>query len=106
MAAIPGYVHLDQDPDSSGGEPRVAGSGVRVYSIWVLGRAGWPPEKISQEYDIPLGAVFSALAYAADHPQEMKSCLDEDQHAVAEFQDKGVVHPKLRAALEHNPILP
>jgi uncharacterized protein (DUF433 family) len=103
MAAILGYAHLDSDPAWNGGDTRVANSGVRVFSIWVLGESGWPPEKISQEYALPLGSVFSALAYAADHPEEMRACFELDHQAAAEFQEQGVLPPKLRAALEHNP---
>jgi uncharacterized protein (DUF433 family) len=107
MPPIPGYAHLAQDPNYNSGVPRVAEAGVRVYSIWVLYRAGWSAERISQEYaPLSLGAVFSALAYAADHSEEMHAYLAEDEQAIAEFQKHHVPDPRIQAALERTPLLP
>jgi uncharacterized protein (DUF433 family) len=107
MPAIPGYAHLAQDPGYNGGAPRVAAVGVRVYSIWLLHQAGWSPEKISEEYEqLSIGAVHSALAYAADHEQEMNAYLEEDRRGEAEFRKNHPLDPKLKAALERTPVLP
>ena len=62
------YKHLVQKPN---GSTEVAGRGVRVYTILGLRKSGDTPEEIADDYDLPLGAVYEALAYAADHPDEM-----------------------------------
>ncbi len=106
MPPIPGYAHLAKDPGYRGDAPRVAEAGIRVYSIWMLYQAGWSPKAISDSYPmLTHGAVLSALAYAADHPEEMKAYLDEDERLEAEFKKNHELHPKLKAALEQSAIL-
>jgi len=66
----PAYRHLVQMPD---GTTEIAHRGVRVYTILGLKQAGDTPEMIADAYNLPLGAVYEALAYAADHPEEMEA---------------------------------
>jgi uncharacterized protein (DUF433 family) len=51
----------------------IAGTGIRVYTIHGLYEMGDSPEHIADEYDLPLAAVLEALAYAADHPDEIEA---------------------------------
>jgi uncharacterized protein (DUF433 family) len=62
------FRHLVRMPN---GDTEIAGTGVRVYTILGLRQAGDTPEEIADAYRIPLGAVYEALAYAADNPDEM-----------------------------------
>lgn len=64
------YRHLTQLPN---GTTEVAGRGIRVYTICGLRASGDTPEEIADDYALPLGAVYEALAYAADHPDEMET---------------------------------
>ncbi len=107
MPAIEGYKHLARDETHKGGKPRVAEAGVTVYTIVGLYEGGMSPEEISAEYDsLSVGAVFSALAYAADHAEEVKAYFDEAERDEAEFRRNHPLDPKLKAALEHPPFLP
>jgi uncharacterized protein (DUF433 family) len=107
MPPIPGYAHLAQDPGYRGGAPRIAAHGLRVSGIVQMYRAGMTPEAICESYqDLPLGAVFSALAYAADHAQEIEAEIAEEQRDLAEAMKNYVRDPKLQAALERGDVLP
>ena len=69
------YKHLVQKPN---GATEIAGRGVRVYTILGLRDSGDTPEVIAEEYRLPLGAVYEALAYAADHPEEMENIREAE----------------------------
>jgi uncharacterized protein (DUF433 family) len=64
------YKHLAQMPN---GDTEIVGRGLRVYTVLGLKEAGDTPEVIADAYSLPLGAVYEALAYAADHPEEMEA---------------------------------
>jgi uncharacterized protein (DUF433 family) len=53
------------------GDTEIENTGVRVYTVLGLRQAGDMPEEIAEAYRLPLGAVYEALAYAADNPDEM-----------------------------------
>jgi len=53
------------------GDTEIESTGVRVYTVLGLRQSGDTPEEIADAYRLPLGAVYEALAYAADHPEEM-----------------------------------
>jgi uncharacterized protein (DUF433 family) len=55
------------------GVTEIAGRGVRVYTILGLRESGDSPEVIAEAYRLPMGAVYEALAYAANHPEEMEA---------------------------------
>ena len=60
------------------GTTDIAGRGIRVYTIFGLREASDTPEEIAEDYSLPLGAVFEALAYAADNPEEMEAIRREE----------------------------
>jgi uncharacterized protein (DUF433 family) len=62
------YRHLVK---MANGDTEIVGTGVRVYTVLGLRQSGDTPEEIADAYDLPLGAVYEALAYAADNPDEM-----------------------------------
>jgi uncharacterized protein (DUF433 family) len=64
------FRHLVRMPN---GDTEIQGAGVRVYTILGLRQAGDTPEEIADAYRLPLGAVYEALAYAADNPEEMEA---------------------------------
>jgi uncharacterized protein (DUF433 family) len=57
----------------SNGTIEIAGRGVRVYTVLGLRQSGDTPEEIADAYALPIGAVYEALSYAADHPDEMET---------------------------------
>lgn len=76
MAII--YRHLTR---ASTGGTEIASRGVRVYTILGYQRSGEAPEAIAEDYDLPIAAVYEALAYAADHPAEMEAIERKDEAA-------------------------
>ncbi len=62
------FRHLVMMPN---GDTEIESTGVRVYTVLGLRQSGDTPEEIADAYRLPLGAVYEALAYAADHPEEM-----------------------------------
>jgi uncharacterized protein (DUF433 family) len=106
MPAIPGYAHLAQDPGYNGGAPRVAAAGVRVYSIWLMYHQGMSPKDISEQYEgLELAAVFSALAYAADHADEIEAYMKEEAASTNELLKDYVPLIVRKAISEHPPVL-
>jgi len=62
------YRHLVKVPN---GATEIAGRGIRVYTMLCNHESGDSVEELASDFDLPLGAVYEALAYAADHPEEM-----------------------------------
>lgn len=53
------------------GDTEVAGKGIRVYTLLCNHKSGDSIEELASDFDLPLGVVYEALAYAANHPEEM-----------------------------------
>jgi uncharacterized protein (DUF433 family) len=70
--------HLVKEPNS---DTEIRGTGVRVYTVQGLRESGDTPEEIAEAYALPLAAVYEALAYTADHPEEMDA-IDRADDAV------------------------
>jgi uncharacterized protein (DUF433 family) len=62
------FQHLVRKPN---GDTEIGRTGIRVYTILDCRLAGDLPEEIADAYGLPLAAVYEALAYAAEHPDEM-----------------------------------
>jgi uncharacterized protein (DUF433 family) len=69
------FRHLVRMPN---GDTEIGRTGVRVYTIQGLRESGDTPEEIAEAYRLPIGAVYEALAYAADHPEEMEAIAQAD----------------------------
>lgn len=63
------------------GDTEIIGKGLRVYTVLGLYEMGDSPEYITEEYDVPIAAVHEALAYAAEHPEEMDAIRQADEAA-------------------------
>jgi uncharacterized protein (DUF433 family) len=63
------------------GDTEIARTGLRVYTVLGLYEMGDSAEYIADEYDVSVAAVFEALAYAADHPDEMEAIRLADEAA-------------------------
>lgn len=64
------FRHLVRMPN---GDTEIESTGVRVYTVLGLRQSGDTPEEIADAYRLPLGAVYEALAFAADKPEEMEA---------------------------------
>jgi uncharacterized protein (DUF433 family) len=73
-------------PDVLGGEPRIAGRRLGVYFLATLVEdAEMDPHDVADEYDLPVAAVYRALTYFHEHPDEMAALEREraDRRAAA-----------------------
>lgn len=62
----------------------IAKTGVGVHNIFFQHESGETPEQLVEGFRIPLAAVYEALAYAAEHPEEMEAI----RRANAEIGDR------------------
>ena len=81
MTVLP-IEHIVSTPDTSGGQPRIAGSRIRVQDIAVYNNAGWAPITIADELDLTLSQIYAALSYYLDHKDEIDRAI-RDADALA-----------------------
>jgi uncharacterized protein (DUF433 family) len=77
--------HIEITPGVCGGQPRIAGTRIRVQDIYVWHeREGKGADEIvSQHPQLKLADVHAALAYFWDHRDEILKKLREDEAFVA-----------------------
>lgn len=66
MIDLPGYKWLEIVPGRRGGRPTVKGTRVTADDILEMLAAGWRPEEVAEELEIPLEAVYEALKFASE----------------------------------------
>jgi uncharacterized protein (DUF433 family) len=78
------------------GIPRIAGTRYKVIHLVQERMAyGWSPEELQYQHpDLSLGQIYAALAYYADHQEELDQVIEED---LAEYR-------RLRAEAENSPL--
>ena len=78
------------------GVPRIAGTRYKVIHLAIERMAyGWSPEELQYQHpDLSLGQIYAALAYYADHQEELDRAIEADE---AEYE-------RLRAAAENSPL--
>lgn len=65
--------HIEITPEISGGRPRIAGRRITVENIVIwYERMGMSADEIASEYDLPLSAIYAALAYYFDHREAIE----------------------------------
>ena len=69
------FRYLDK---TAGRDTKIAGRGLRVYTINCRYEMGDTPEYLADQYDVPVAAVLEALAYAAENPEEMDAIARAD----------------------------
>ena len=73
-AKAPGSLdrYIVSTPDMLGGKPRIAGHRIAVTHIkaWRLTR-GMTEAEIAEAYDLPLPAIYAAMAYYYEHKAEI-----------------------------------
>lgn len=75
------------EPGYRGGRPRINGTRLTVAEIALLHlRMGQTPVEIAGRYDLPLAAVYAALAFYFDHRQEIDADIAADEAYAAEFR--------------------
>jgi len=70
------------------GATEVLDSGLRVIDVLGWYEVGETPEAIAEDFGLPLAAVFEALAYANEYPQEIKAIRERDEAALATLKSE------------------
>jgi uncharacterized protein (DUF433 family) len=80
-----------RDEEVLGGEPRIEGTrvGVRHVAGKVID-AGHTPAYVADQLDVPLGAVYEALAYYYDNIEEIRSLERANDRAHDRVHDVGL----------------
>jgi len=65
MVLLPGFKWLEVVPDRRGGRPTIKGTRISVDDILDMLAAGWKPEEVAEEFDVPLEAIYEALRFAS-----------------------------------------
>ena len=99
MATVPVIErHIEADPGVRGGKPRIVGRRITVADIVLMHqRMGQSLDEISVTYDLPLSAVYAAMAYYFDHKQEIDQSIVDDEAFIEAFRRDNP--SKLRAKL-------
>jgi len=72
------YVHLERHPDNRSQELFVRGTGIRASTMWhdrYVSRLH--PDQIAEDHDIPVRAVYEALAYCQESWESI--CREKDE---------------------------
>jgi uncharacterized protein (DUF433 family) len=107
MAATPGLsttlgLHIEVGSEVCAGQPRIAGTRIRVQDIAVLHeRLGLSVDEIVSRYPhLTLAGVYSALAYYHDHRAQIDAQMADGQRLVDAMRQ---LHPsKLPSKLATN----
>jgi uncharacterized protein (DUF433 family) len=75
------------NPEIRGGRPHVVGTRIAVADVAVRYlRLGQPLEEMAGTFDLPLAALYAAMAYYYDHRAEIDQRLADDERVAADFR--------------------
>jgi uncharacterized protein (DUF433 family) len=81
--------HIEITPDVAGGKPRIAGHRITVQNIVIWHEhLGKSVDEISAEYNLPLAAIYAALAYYFDHREEIDRSIAADEAFVQALREQ------------------
>jgi len=91
--------YIDATPGIRGGRPRIADTRIAVADVVLMYlRLGQSLEEIAGTYDLPLAAVYAAMAYYYDHQAEIDQNIAADQAFAEAFRNNNP--SPLRAKLQ------
>ena len=91
--------YIETSPDVRGGRPRIADTRLTVADVVVMYlRLGQSLEEIAVQYDLPLAAVYAAIAYYYDHQEEIDRSIADDRAFAEAFRNNNP--SPLRARLQ------
>jgi uncharacterized protein (DUF433 family) len=69
--------HIEKTADVRGGKARITGTRITVSDVVISHfRLGESLDEIAVTYDLPLAAVYAAIAYYLDHRDEVDSEIE------------------------------
>jgi len=92
--------YIEVTPQVRGGKPHIIDTRMAVDDIMLMHlRLGQSLEEIAGKYQLPLAAVYSAMAYYYDHRSEVDRRIAEDIAFAEAFQrnNPSPLQEKLRA---------
>ena len=92
--------HIEATSGTRGGKPRISGTRITVADIVLMHRRlGRALEEIAGTFDLPLAAVYAAMAYYYDNKAEIDQCLDEEEALAEAFRrnNPSLLRQKLEA---------
>jgi len=91
--------YIEISPDVRGGRPRIADTRLTVADVVLMYlRLGQSLEEIAGKYDLPLAAVYAAMAYYYDHQAEIDHSITADHDFAEPFRNSN--RSPLRAKLQ------
>jgi uncharacterized protein (DUF433 family) len=80
--------YIVQTPDTCGGQPRIAGTRIKVKHIYTwVERMGMSPAQVVAEYPhLSMAQVHAALAYYWSHVEEIERDIENEERLVAELK--------------------
>lgn len=104
-ASLDRYIEIT--PGVCGGRPRLAGHRIMVIDIatWRL-KLGMALEEIAGKYDLPLAAVYAAMAYYFEHRVEIDQRAEDDRAFVERFQQQHPSRLQEKLQTQRNTLLP
>ncbi|MFQ5709776.1 MAG: DUF433 domain-containing protein [bacterium] len=95
------YEHISVSPQK---EALINGTTMRVSQLIAEKQAyGWSPEELHFQHPyLTLGQIYAALAYYADHTEEVDKEINEDLHIFDELKRKSSPPPFLERQKKKN----
>jgi uncharacterized protein (DUF433 family) len=91
--------YIETTPDIRSGRPRIADTRIAVADVVLMYlRLGQSLEEIAGKYDLPLAAVYAAIAYYYTHQSEIDQSIAADQAFAEAFRNNNP--SPLRAKLQ------
>ena len=91
--------YIESSPRTRNGKPIISGTRITVADVVLMHRRlGWALEEIAGTYDLPIAAVYAAMAYYYDHKDEIDQSLDEEEALAEAFKKNNP--SRLREKLE------
>jgi uncharacterized protein (DUF433 family) len=91
--------YIETASDTRSGKPRISGTRITVADVVLMHRhLGRALEEIAGSYDLPLAAVYAAMAYYYDHKDEIDRSLEEEEALAEAFKKNNP--SRLREKLE------
>jgi uncharacterized protein (DUF433 family) len=79
--------HIAIDPAIRRGRPHLASSRITVADVVLMHlRLGQSLEEIAGKHDLPLAALYAAMAYYHDHRGEIDRAIEDDDAFVQAFR--------------------
>jgi uncharacterized protein (DUF433 family) len=81
-------IYIVQDEGICGGQPRIAGTRLKVQQIALeYERLGWTPDQICEAHPgVTLAQVHAAMSYYYDHKEEIDQAIREDKEFAKRLQ--------------------